>query len=405
MNIKHDRKYYLKQVKRMINEGQYDDLIGKIYDTAVMPELWAVFLEQLSNVIESNGTVIYLVDFSSRTVTCRSDELSFIQSVRTAPEAVVSYDTYYSKVNIWLDNSKDLPVGKIMTSDQLFPAQQFVKTEFYNDWLKPQGHFHALVGHILKQDTLAVRLSMFKTKQHSFSADETALLARLMPHLRRSCMIYKKLSEINSVQTANTDLLNRLPVGVILFDDAGKAVFVNETAAALIHSANGFGLNATGHCVTGNIVQTRALNQLISRAAELGQSNAMSLYRNNSNQLLSATVVSLQNRPLPLLESVPAVALFLGDPDRPLSLDDTVLTQCYELSPAEAKLAIALLQGQTQSDYAELRGISNNTVKTQLKQVLAKTGTHRQTELIQMLTIAFGLFTTPNQALLTKTSS
>jgi len=42
----------------MINEGQYDELIGKIYDAAVMPELWAVFLEQLSNVIESNATVI-----------------------------------------------------------------------------------------------------------------------------------------------------------------------------------------------------------------------------------------------------------------------------------------------------------------------------------------------------------
>jgi len=346
-----------------------------------------------------------MVDFSSRTVTCRSDQLSFIQSARTAPEAVMSYDSYYSKVNVWLDNSKDLPVGKIITSDQLFPTQQFVKTEFYNDWLKPQGHFHALVGHIPKQDTLAVRLSMFKTKQQSFSADETALLARLMPHLRRSCMIYKKLFEVKSVQTANAELLNRLPIGVILFDDAGKAVFVNEMAVSLIRSSNDFGLNATGHCVTGNVKQTRALNQLISRAAELGQSNAMSLYRNNSNQPLSASVVSLQNQPLPLVGSVPVVALFIGDPDMPLDLEDTLLTHCYGLSPSEAKLATALLRGQTQNDYAQLCGISNNTVKTQLKQVLAKTGTHRQTELIQMLTIAFGMFTAPNNAVVTKISS
>jgi DNA-binding CsgD family transcriptional regulator len=385
-----------------MNETQYDDLIGKIYDAAVMPELWEVFLEQLSDVIESNGTVIYLVDFSSRAVTCRNDELSFIQAVRTDPESVVSYDRYYSKLNVWFDNSKDLAEGKIITTDQLLPAQELVKTEWYNDWLKPQGYFHAMVGHLLKQESLAVRLSMFRAKQQAFSADEAALFARLMPHLRRSCQIYKKLSEVNSVQTANANLLNRLPVGVILFDNKGKAVFVNEIANALIRSSNGFCLNTAGHCVTGNVNQTRALNQLISRAAELGQSNAMSLY-NTSNQPLSATVVSLQNQRLPFI-SAPAVALFIGNPDTLLDLDDTLLTQCYELSPSEAKLATALLRGQTPNDYAQQRGISNNTVKTQLKQVLAKTGTHRQSELLQLLTIAFGLFTMPTQAAVTKIS-
>jgi DNA-binding CsgD family transcriptional regulator len=273
-----------------------------------------------------------------------------------------------------------------------------VKTEWYNDWLKPQGYFHAMVGHLLKQESLAVRLSMFRTKQQAFSADDAALFARLMPHLRRSCLIYKKLSEVNSGQAANAKVLNRLPVGVILFDNKGKAVFVNDMAGALIRSSNGFCLNAAGHCVTGNVNQTRALNQLISRAAELGQSNAMSLHRHDSNQPLSATVVSLQNKPLPFIESTPAVALFIGNPDTLLDLDDTLLTQCYDLSPSEAKLATALVRGQTPNDYAQQRGISNNTVKTQLKQVLAKTGTHRQSELLQLLTITFGLFTTQQTA-------
>jgi hypothetical protein len=59
------------------------------------------------------------------------------------------------------------------------------------------------------------------------------------------------------------------------------------------------------------------------------------------------------------------------------------------------------MSAKTQNDYTKLRGISNNTVKTQLKQVLAKTRTHRQTELIQMPTIAFGLFTSPHQAVVT----
>ena len=60
-----------------------------------------------------------------------------------------------------------------------------------------------------------------------------------------------------------------------------------------------------------------------------------------------------------------------------------------------AKLAAALLQGLTPCDYADAHGISQNTVKTQMKQVLAKTQTHRQSELIQRLTLAFGLSAIP----------
>ncbi|MGZ8158246.1 MAG: helix-turn-helix transcriptional regulator [Methylobacter sp.] len=382
----------------MMNESQYDDLIGKIYDAAVMPELWPVFLEQLSEVFNSKGTVIYLMDFASRSPTCRSDEVSFIQSARTDPETIVSYERYYSKVNVWFENSSDLPEGELITTDRLFPVRELVKTEWYNDWLKPQGYFHAMIGHLLKQDTLAVRLSMFRSKQQPFSADETALFARLVPHLRRSCMIHKKLSEVKRVQATDTDLLNRLPVGLVLFDKGGQAVFTNHMAEAL----DGFRLNAAGLCLTANANETRALRRLIGNAAELGQGNAMSLYRNNSNRPLSAIVVSLQNRPLLFSGSAPVVALFIGDPDMPLDLDDNLLTQCYGLSPAEAKLAAALLRGQAPGDYAQTRGISNNTVKTQLKQVLAKTGTHRQSELMQLLATGFGMLAAPAKAAVTK---
>jgi DNA-binding CsgD family transcriptional regulator len=387
-----------------MDEKKYDDLIGKIYDAAVMPELWPVFLEQLSDAFGSRGTVLYLVDFASRSATCRSDEISFIQSVRTDPETVLSYDRYYSKVNVWLENSRDLPEGKLITTDRLFPVRELTKTEWYNDWLKPQDYFHAMIGHLLKQDTLAVRLSIFRAKRQPFSADEIISLARLVPHLRRSCMIHKKFSEFQRVLATNTDLLNRLPVGLVLFDKCGQAVFVNHMAETLSRSSDGFCLNAAGRCLTGNANQTRALRRLIGNASEQGQGNAMSLHRYASNRPrpLSAIAVPLQGRPLPFAGSAPSAALFICDPDIPFDLDGNLLTQCYGLSPVEAKLATALLRGQTPSDYAKTRGISNNTVKSQLKQVLAKTGTHRQSELIQLLMTGFGMLASPGEAVLTK---
>ncbi len=382
----------------IITESQYDELIGNIYDASIMPEIWPVFLERLSDIFKSKGTTLYLVDFASRRSICQSDDISFLQSVRTDPETVISYDRYYSKVNVWLEYSKYLPEGQLITTDRLLPVDRLVKTEWYNDWLKPQHYFHAMIGHLLKQDELAVRLSLFRARQQPFSADECLLFARLIPHLRRSCLIYKQLAEIKQMQTANHHLLNRLPVGLILFDKCGQAVFVNRTAETLIAAANGFNLNAAGRCLTGNARESGNLRNLISDAVETGQGGVISLHCNPSGRPLSAIVVSLQNQCLPFLQAGASAGLFLYDPEQTMALDDTLLQQCYDLSPAEAKLAAALLQGQTPNEYAQTRGISLNTVKSQLKQVLAKTGTHRQSELIHLLTAAFGLFATPAKA-------
>lgn len=174
---------------------------------------------------------------------------------------------------------------------------------------------------------------------------------------------------VNWLYLALNSHLNRLPVGLVLFDKCGQAVFVNHMAETLSRSSGGFCLNAAGRCLTGNANQTRALRRLIGNASELGQGNAMSLHRYASNRSrpLSAIAVPLQSRPLPFAGSEPSVALFICDPDIPFDLDGNLLTQCYGLSPVEAKLATALLRGQTPSDYAKTRGISNNTVKSQLR--------------------------------------
>ena len=55
------------------------------------------------------------------------------------------------------------------------------------------------------------------------------------------------------------------------------------------------------------------------------------------------------------------------------------------LTPAETRLAIALFKGQSVEAYAKEAGISINTARWHVKQIFAKTGVKRQSELIQTL--------------------
>jgi DNA-binding CsgD family transcriptional regulator len=51
----------------------------------------------------------------------------------------------------------------------------------------------------------------------------------------------------------------------------------------------------------------------------------------------------------------------------------------------EAQLAAALFKGQSVEAYARETGISINTARWYVKQIYAKTGVKRQTELIHLL--------------------
>jgi DNA-binding CsgD family transcriptional regulator len=55
------------------------------------------------------------------------------------------------------------------------------------------------------------------------------------------------------------------------------------------------------------------------------------------------------------------------------------------LTNAELALALAVARGSTLVGYARGRGISLHTVRTQLKIVFQKTGTHRQAELVSLI--------------------
>lgn len=63
----------------------------------------------------------------------------------------------------------------------------------------------------------------------------------------------------------------------------------------------------------------------------------------------------------------------------------------FDLTPAEARLAAALAQGQTLKQAAALGGIQYSTARTHLEHIFRKTGTRGQTQLVLLLQGARGL--------------
>jgi len=73
--------------------------------------------------------------------------------------------------------------------------------------------------------------------------------------------------------------------------------------------------------------------------------------------------------------------VFLTRPGR-TGLSVEGLADLFGLTPAEARLTIAIAEGKSLNAFAESHHISSHTARTQIKRVFEKTGTHSQADLV-----------------------
>jgi DNA-binding CsgD family transcriptional regulator len=90
-----------------------------------------------------------------------------------------------------------------------------------------------------------------------------------------------------------------------------------------------------------------------------------------------ATLHAFGERPL-------AMALFHEAGTR-VALDPFVVAATFDLTPGEARVAVAMASGAAPEDIAKRHAVPINTVRTQLASIFGKTGVTRQAELVSLL--------------------
>jgi DNA-binding CsgD family transcriptional regulator len=76
------------------------------------------------------------------------------------------------------------------------------------------------------------------------------------------------------------------------------------------------------------------------------------------------------------------VSLFCHDPEFRIPLSETYLRDTYGMTRAEARIGVLLATGHSTDEIGAATGTTINAVKFHLKSIYAKTGTHRQCELV-----------------------
>ena len=157
-------------------------------------------------------------------------------------DAIATYEQYYAAVNPWVEINMQTPVGPVTRSSDFLPIDQFLKTEFYNDWLRYHDGVDEALGCTLfrEQDRLALfgvhyRSDLITTEEY---ATLHSFLSRAAPHLQRAIDLRRKLAGATIYANTLEAAFDRFQIGVALAKSDGAIRFANREADRIFSLPN-----------------------------------------------------------------------------------------------------------------------------------------------------------------------
>jgi len=353
------------------------DVIGDIYDAALDPEGWSRLPEILATVVGGTSANVAIVHHSGIV-----DAVTY----GVPAKALERYRSYYHRVNPLVPAAIARGLTKnVSRLTDILPDLEFKQSEFYVDFARPFDTVKGLgIGLMTLAPGYISEIAVHRGKNcRDFTSRNVECLEALKPHLFRALQLRLRL-DLSFAGSLGFAALDALAVGCIVCDPRGGIVFANAAAEALAKPKGVMVLGRAGQGLgTARADEARRLEALIGETAAGGSGGALVLTGPDGDRIF-ALVARLPSRfgagPGHVLISLRATA------SRP-TIDAPTLQSLFQLTPAEARLTLAILAGQSLAEIGDQHRVSENTLRTQLASVLRKTETANQRELVRVLSL------------------
>ena len=350
-------------------------LLPDIYDAALHPEAWGSVMRSLSRLTGAIGSG-YIV------LSKRTNRVVAAEVVGIAEELAEDYVQHYSRSDpYWLtmhrSNKRWYPLSKLRAEIDL------TNNEWYNDFVCKLP-IREIMGIKLVETPGLVACMGFQYGTE-LSKETHRVLAELKEPLTRAALIDMEMRSRKWQAEIAGDIVEQLSIGVVIINDAGRVVEMNPMAERII--ARGDGFNVRG----SRVVLARSFE-----AAKFEAHLAAVLLREWNTEKIARLLVGRPEGKRPytvtLVPSTKYAGSFgrtyaivlISDPDIEIPTE-AELAELFGLSPAESRLAIALVEGRTLPDIAAAAGLKLTTLRTQMQSIFKKVGVERQSELLLTL--------------------
>jgi len=241
------------------------------------------------------------------------------------------------------------------------------------------------------------------------SKSEIKLINKLAPHFNRALNINRSYQSLKDKADVALSLLDRIPIGIVFTNQQGNVITLNSFASTLINSGkllvikNNF-IQTTNHD-TNKQLQAMISNVHAYTDKEINEQCYVLKFPKSNNDDSLSVLVTPHIIPNLLVNQEKRVVLFVVSDNSKFKINEKALASIFGLSVTEAIIAKHIASGKTLIEYCESHGVTQHTVRSQLKSVFNKTNTHSQSELSNRILTSPAFFIAPKNVLKNKNIS
>lgn len=348
------------------------DIIDRIYECSVAPELWPQVLLDVAHLTDSQGGLLFS---AHRTL--------FWTASGNIRDVFADYvtDGWFAKCSrrvCLMGQTQPSFFGEL----DFWSEEQLAQDPIYRDFFRPRGLGWS-AGTALRiptGDNIVFSIER-AFEQGPVEQKHVERLNALRPHLARSALVSSRLG----LQRAKgaTETLTALRLPAILVDDAGRVVETNDLVEGLGDAVR---ISAAGKL---SLADPRANDMLTAAVAAIEVSPDAAPSTFPVRDAVGQPVAVLHVMPIKrtahdiFAQSYALLMLTPVTSDRAPSID--LMRSLFDLTVSEARVARGVAMGQTLEEIAAEGDVAITTVRSQLRRVLEKTGCSRQAEVAALL--------------------
>lgn len=296
-------------------------------------------------------------------------------------------DTYYQFGPI--ANSACGDVEQILTVPDLVPYDEFRRGRFYQEWAEPQGWVDAAMVALTRTSSCCAYLSI--ARHEASGMVDTEMLRRMgliVPHMRRAISIYRTIESKEAETATFADIFDGMNAGVIVIDANCGIVHANAAGKDILSSGDLL-RSVGGRLAAGDANVDQTLRETVAGTEHDTESGAKSIVlplsaRDGERYLAHVLPLTSVARRRASARSA-AAAMFVRKAALEAPSPPEVIRSSYNLTPAELRVLLAIVEIGGVPDVAAALGIADTTVKTHLSRLFEKTGAARQADLVKLV--------------------
>ena len=363
------------------------NLISDIYETILAPGKWKSVLDRFADHSRAKSSVLLVTNDSIHDYSC------IAYSKHWTRRNIIEYGRHFYDEEMQVFRLiAEKSVHQFVSDTEIVEDVDDYLSRPVNQWMRETLGIANRSGcglHVHRAWTGVITLQ-YDNQHGTVTQADKQRADPYVSHFARAVEINRSLSVLKQQYNAVLAALDHFMIAVMIIDPHGNVVLENSTAQELLEDNDGLGINSNRKLVTPDSQEQSQLDQSLKQVLEtaVAQDNTamtVNVFKRPSGKDPYVLELSPLCDPNNDIDTNFRGAIgFVIDPSQGRRIDTRGIQQIYGLTKTEAIVCKLLAEGHSTQDMADLRNVSLETIRSQIKTIMEKTSTNSRIDLVRL---------------------